>query len=543
MTYPFGIDISAYQYSQDGSRKPDFDLINEKCDFVAVRAGISWGYTDKWFEYSWSHVLRPRLAYHVVYPGESATAQMKHFLNIVHPTQNDRLVLDMELDHGYSKARITKTLVDCMNIIQTETGRYPVIYSRAYWVNDHLDVNALPEKTDWWLANYLRSNPDPYFTPEMTPPPMLPNGVKNWLIHQTSKEQDGSKVGVVSHYVDTNRWNGTHDELLAYFGLGEETPEPEPPVEVEDKLFDAKVTTTPPNRLKTRYTPNGAERPKADWLQSQAVVPVYETHSTGWWRVAPEAWSSATWMERVEDKLPEPQEPLFQARVYSWATPYVNVRAEPSLSSNKVGFKYPLAVTDVMSTVSDWYEVPEGWMMSSFLERLDDEPPVISTGKYYGALYWQRDPRWKDKPLGTSGTIGSYGCVMTAETNALNQLGIKTNPVANNAWRTENNGYHNGNLIVWEKVTEQHPDIIWEGKTWNPTDAQIKQKIADGCPLVMLVDHNEGTPALDEHWVNSIPSPIDDGAIWIHDPWDNSTIRLRDRYKKPIQQFSSYRRI
>lgn len=543
MTYPFGIDISAYQYSQDGSRKPDFDLINEKCDFVAVRAGISWGYTDKWFEYSWSHVLRPRLAYHVVYPGESATAQMKHFLNIVHPTQNDRLVLDMELDHGYSKARITKTLVDCMNIIQTETGRYPVIYSRAYWVNDHLDVNALPEKTDWWLANYLRSNPDPYFTPEMTPPPMLPNGVKNWLIHQTSKEQDGSKVGVVSHYVDTNRWNGTHDELLAYFGLGEETPEPEPPVEVEDKLFDAKVTTTPPNRLKTRYAPNGAERPKADWLQSQAVVPVYETHSTGWWRVAPEAWSSATWMERVEDKLPEPQEPLFQARVYSWATPYVNVRAEPSLSSNKVGFKYPLAVTDVMSTVSDWYEVPEGWMMSSFLERLDDEPPVISTGKYYGALYWQRDPRWKDKPLGTSGTIGSYGCVMTAETNALNQLGIKTNPVANNAWRTENNGYHNGNLIVWEKVTEQHPDIIWEGKTWNPTDAQIKQKIADGCPLVMLVDHNEGTPALDEHWVNSIPSPIDDGAIWIHDPWDNSTIRLRDRYKKPIQQFSSYRRI
>ena len=108
--------------------------------------------------------------------------------------------------------------------------------------------------------------------------------------------------------------------------------------------------------------------------------------------------------------------------------------------------------------------------------------------------------------------------------------------------RVKAGGYHNGNLIVWEKVTEQHPSIIWEGKTWNPTDAQIKQKIADGCPLVMLVDHNEGTPALDEHWVNSIPSLTDDGAIWIHDPWDNSTIRLRDRYKKPIQQFSSYRR-
>ena len=199
-------------------------------------------------------------------------------------------------------------------------------------------------------------------------------------------------------------------------------------------------------------------------------MPVYETHSTGWWRVAPEAWSSTLWMKRVGNE--------------------------------------PLPITE----------------------------------KYYGALYWQRDPRWKDKPLGTSGTIGSYGCVMTAETNVLNQLGIVTNPVVNNAWRTANGGYHNGNLIVWEKVSEQHPDIIWEGKTWNPTDAQIKQKIAAGCPLVMLVDHNEGTPVLDEHWVNSIPSPADDDAIWIHDPWDNLTIRLRDRYKKPIQQFSSYRR-
>lgn len=36
--------------------------------------------------------------------------------------------------------------------------------------------------------------------------------------------------------------------------------------------------------------------------------------------------------------------------------------------------------------------------------------------------------------------------------------------------------------------------------------------------------------------------PADDDAIWIHDTWDNATIRLRDRYKKPIQQYSSYRR-
>ncbi len=469
--FPLGVDISAYQYSSDGKQKPNFDLINQTCDFVAVRAGISWGYTDQWFSYTWQHLSVPRLAYHVIYPGEDARRQTDHFLNIVKPGEHDRLVLDMELDHGYNKTRITDTLEQCLVELWDETGRYPIIYSRASWVNQFLDVSRLP-KLDWWLAGYRKRLPEPLYTPEATPPPALPKGVDNWLIHQTCERGNGSEFGVASHYVDIDRWNTGNKEIAAFFGLGEETPpelpEPEPPEEPV-KLFDAKVVTKPGYRLRTRFTPGGNLRPVADWLQSQAIVPVYETSGTGWWRVGHETWASSEWMQRLD--LPQP-----------------------------------------------------------------------ITEKYYGALYWQRDPRWKDKPLGTSGTIGSYGCVMTAETNALNQLGIVTNPVVNNAWRTANGGYHNGNLIVWEKVTEQHPSIIWEGKTWNPTDAQIKQKIADGCPLVMLVDHNEGTPALDEHWVNSIPSPADDDAIWIHDPWDNSTIRLRDRYKKPIQQFSSYRK-
>ena len=459
---PFGIDISRYQYSSDGKQKPNFDTINTACDFVAVRAGISWGYTDPWFAYSWAHILKPRLAYHVIYPGEDAGRQVDHFLDIVQPEASDRLVLDMELDHGYSKARITDTLLTCMELLREETGRYPIIYSRASWINQFVDVSLLPSVTLWWLAHYLTRLPDPQYTPEKTPPPALPNGVNSWFMHQTSEHGNGSAVGVVSHYVDCNRFNGTQAELLAYFGLDEETP-PEPPIE---KLFDAKV--------------------------------------------------------------------------YAWATPYVNVRKEPDITSEDLGDLYPNTVVGVTSITGEWYGLSNGFVMSKFLERLDLPLPI--TEKYYGALYWQRDPRWKNKPLGTSGTIGSYGCTMTAETNVLNQLGIVTNPVVNNAWRTANGGYHNGNLIVWEKVTEQHPNIIWEGKTWNPTDAQIKQKIASGCPLVMLVDHNEGTPALDEHWVNSIPSPADDDAIWIHDPWDNVTVRLRDRYKKPIQQFSSYRR-
>jgi hypothetical protein len=243
-------------------------------------------------------------------------------------------------------------------------------------------------------------------------------------------------------------------------------------------------------------------------------------------------------LEGQSDPEP-PADVLFDAKVTAMAG--LRIRSGAGTNYPKTGLLAYKEVVSVYEVAPGWYRHSRGgWSSSEYLEPLGSEPPEMFT-PYYGALYWQRDPRWKDKPLGTKGTIGGWGCAMVSETNVLNQLGIATNPVENNAWRTANGGYANGNLIVWEKVTQQHPTVIWEGKTWNPSDAKIKQKINEGCGLVMLVDQIESTPELNEHWVDSIPS--DDGVIWIHDPWDNWTGRLRDRYIKPIQQFSSYRRV
>jgi GH25 family lysozyme M1 (1,4-beta-N-acetylmuramidase) len=434
------LDISFYQ----APSAINYDTLAANVSGVILRAAYS-TYKDTAFDRHYSEFNSrgvPCGAYHYIIGNADITAQANAF-NTAIDGKDLRLDCWMDVEDTRSATHLHRQNVLDYAALQPDMGIYT---SKGAW-NAIMGGTYLNDRK-LWVAHYTTNA---Y--------PLMPTGWDNWWLWQFTSS--GRLAGYAGN-LDTNRFNGDDADFAEWVG-GEVPAEPE-------KLFDARVVTTPPNRLKTRFTPAGLVRPEADWLQSQAIVPVYETHSTGWWRVAPEAWSSATWMQRVDD--------------------------------------LPLPITE----------------------------------KYYGALYWQRDPRWKDKPLGTSGTIGSYGCVMTAETNALNQLGIVTNPVVNNAWRTANGGYHNGNLIVWEKVSEQHPDIIWEGKTWNPTDAQIKQKIADGCPLVMLVDHNEGTPALDEHWVNSIPSLTDDGAIWIHDPWDNSTIRLRDRYKKPIQQFSSYRR-
>jgi hypothetical protein len=97
-------------------------------------------------------------------------------------------------------------------------------------------VSKLPE-VDWWLAHYLKALPYPQFTPEKSPPPALPKGVKKWLIHQTCEKGNGSEYGVASHYVDLDRWNGTSDEILAYFGLNEQPEPSEPTLERKVELL------------------------------------------------------------------------------------------------------------------------------------------------------------------------------------------------------------------------------------------------------------------------------------------------------------------
>ncbi len=226
---PFGIDLSRYNTSADGKKQVDFDIINATnpplVSFIAMRAGISWGYQDPWFNFYFKEAHRIgkiRMPYHVVYPGESAGRQMENFFRIVGNVDYDTvpLVLDLELDHGQTKARITQTTIQCLSIILQRTGRIPVIYSRAGWVNQFLHVPDLPP-VHWWLAQYRHSLPYPLYTPEYPSPPTLPQGVADWKFHQTT--QRGRSIGAPGmYYMDHNRFNGSLEELNAWAGLAAE---------------------------------------------------------------------------------------------------------------------------------------------------------------------------------------------------------------------------------------------------------------------------------------------------------------------------------
>ncbi len=226
--YAFGIDISRYQCSGDGKVKVNFDIIKShtpKVTFIFARNGIASYYTDTCFQYFWGEMKRIgvcRGAYHVLHFDELAQPQVDRLFagTTDWDFEHDRIALDCEVAGSATKSKITDITVNAVNIIKARTGRYPIIYSRASWVNPYLDVIALPANTDWWLANYLTARPYPEYTPEMTPPPLLPRGVTKWLIHQTGEKCPG--IGSFSRYMDYDRWNGSEEDVLKYFGYGEE---------------------------------------------------------------------------------------------------------------------------------------------------------------------------------------------------------------------------------------------------------------------------------------------------------------------------------
>ena len=224
--FAFGIDLSRYNASADLTQTPAFDQIsdhNPAVDFIAIRAGVSWGYRDPMFRNFYEQAQAANacvLPYHVLYPGEPALKQVNSFLKILDGINLDqvRLVLDVELEHGQTRAVITNTLLTSLELLRQETGRFPIVYSRAMWVDANLRVAELP-RVDWWLAQYNFRRPFPQYTPEYPCPPRLPKGVDGWLIHQTTER--GPAIGGVGSYMDYDRWNGTPADVLAYFGRTE----------------------------------------------------------------------------------------------------------------------------------------------------------------------------------------------------------------------------------------------------------------------------------------------------------------------------------
>lgn len=373
MARAFGIDISKYNTSADGTKRVNFNKIkknSEEVVFIAARAGASWGYKDPQFDYYWSEMRRIqvcRIAYHVLYFGESALSQMDNLFRILGNEvdwEHDRIALDLEVAGINPRERITATTKACMQICKSRTGKNPILYSRYAWVNQYLDVTQLPT-ANWWLAQYKKSLPYPLYTPEHPGPPTLPNNVSKWKIHQTTAR--GKGIGTPgAYYMDYNRWNGDKAVVYRYFNY--EAPPPPPP-EPEDPLFQAKCITTALYKRSgpsTGYSVVGA-------LLLGDIVDVYEERD-GWFRIESEAevWCSGneSYMQRIEPD-PDPEPVLFQAKCIVNA---LYKRSGPGTTYSIVGYL-------VRDTVVDVYEEKNGWL------RIGENAQVWCSG---ASQYMQR---------------------------------------------------------------------------------------------------------------------------------------------------------
>lgn len=123
----------------------------------------------------------------------------------------------------------------------------------------------------------------------------------------------------------------------------------------------------------------------------------------------------------------------------------------------------------------------------------------------------QRDPKWSEVKLGFGeGTIGQFGCTMTALTMFLNSKGANLTPLQVNQIMKDRGAFY-GNLVWWSKLQQAFPQLTKVGVPLPYDNNAVKALIDVGHPVIVNVDGSPiGAP---DHWVLFI------GDQTLLDPW------------------------
>ncbi|MDW8394906.1 MAG: SH3 domain-containing protein [Anaerolineae bacterium] len=151
----------------------------------------------------------------------------------------------------------------------------------------------------------------------------------------------------------------------------------------------------------------------------------------------------------------------------------------------------------------------------------------------------QRDPRWKDIPLGftTEGrTIGSDGCTLTCVTMMANGFGFQETPASLNEKLKalgRNQGFF-GARIAWFGVARVlnglRVDRLADCRNAPAPMGDIDAALEAGLPVIVELDHSP-SPGFQNHWVLIYAKEGNDYLI--HDPWTYPTetrATLKQRY-------------
>jgi hypothetical protein len=138
------------------------------------------------------------------------------------------------------------------------------------------------------------------------------------------------------------------------------------------------------------------------------------------------------------------------------------------------------------------------------------------------ALLSQRDPAWRDIPLGHSSfyTIGSAGCALVCATLVARELEADLTPVVLQDRLKDAGGFWRANLN-WAAVPRVVPGLYFAGITnWKsePADIDAVYSWLDQGPVILWVDFSPGG-VHNTHFVLAIERTEDDNDLLIIDPW------------------------
>ena len=195
-----GVDVSYYQGNIDwAAAKAD------GVEFAFVRISDGLGTIDTKFEQNWAGTKTAgilRGAYQFFRPNQDALAQADLFLDKLGTLEANDLppVIDVEAAGGLGPAAVAAQVGIWIDRVKAATGMTPIIYTGFYFWRDSVGAAEFPG-SPLWHAQYSSAE-----CPNISPP------WTDWAIWQFTAS---GRVAGIAGDVDTNRFNGTRDQLLA----------------------------------------------------------------------------------------------------------------------------------------------------------------------------------------------------------------------------------------------------------------------------------------------------------------------------------------
>lgn len=198
-----GIDVSEYQGSVDWPKVADQGIA-----FAFIKSSEGQESFDPLFAKNWAAAKAVGIvcgAYHFYVTNRDPKLQAKNFLSRVQASLEAHdlaPVLDFEsLKPGISAATAIAGALEWLSIVETATGRKPLVYTFPSFWDDQLGNPQAFADYPLWIAHFG------------TQTPIVPKPWRTWAFHQYT--ETGQIAGVAGN-VDRNNFSGTLDDLQKY---------------------------------------------------------------------------------------------------------------------------------------------------------------------------------------------------------------------------------------------------------------------------------------------------------------------------------------